>query len=110
MTLVSALLTLGLVIIVPLALELDGRHWRTGTLVAAVLAALSLGFDQGLATAAMAVPWLGLAAVLTARAAWRWVGSERTIREIPVPASLAYLTVGAAWLLLDRLGVEPVGV
>lgn len=111
MTLISALLTLALVVIVPLALRLH----RDGTLTPAVVgagltAAFSLDYEQGALATALAAPWLLVSAWLAVRSGWRWLRSERALADIARPAALGYLAVGAAWLLFDRAGIEPVGV
>ena len=113
MGLVEALLALGLLVVVPLALPLhpDTPRWPSAVYaVVAVPAVVGLGLSQSLLAAGLAAPWLVLTGVLTAIAGWRWVTGARSLRTLVWPLALGYLTVGAAWLVSDRLDVEPAGV
>lgn len=113
MGLIEALLALALVVVVPLALQLHpgARSYPQPVVVGAgVLAALSLPIGTGSPDALATVPWVLLCGGLAAAAGLRWLTRERTLDTIVWPAALVYLTVGAVWLLLDRLDVEPVGV
>ena len=116
MGLVEALLALGLLVVVPLALPLhpDTPRWpsRVYALVAvpAVPAVAALPLTQSVPAAALAVPWLVLTGALAAVAGWRWVTGPRSLRAVVEPLALGYLAVGAGWLVLDRLGAEPAGV
>ena len=109
--LVEGLLVVGLVAVVPAALQLHpdiGRRWAPAVTGGVVAAALSL---QGrVAPAALAAAWVIVTGLMAAAAGWRWLRRDRALVAITRPVSLAYLAVGAIWLLLHALGVEPVGV
>ena len=113
MGLVDALLALALIVVAPLALQLhpDARGVPPPLLIGAgAVAALSLVSDPGPVPALLALPWVLVCAYLAATAGWRWLTGSRRMEGIVWAAALAYLAVGAVWLLLDRLDVEPVGV
>jgi hypothetical protein len=112
MGLVEALLALGLLVIVPLGLQLHPGVKLAPVLVvpSVVAAALSLDWEPGLTPTLLALPWFVLTAWLAAVASLRWLRSERSVEALPWPAALAYLAVGAGWLVADRLGLEPAGV
>ena len=101
-----------MLVIVPLALgvhPLVSRRWAVGAMAAAVPAAASLVAERSPVAAVLAAPWLLFAGVLAAMAAWRWLRARRLF-DLPAVAALAYLAVGAGWLVLDRADLEPVGV
>ena len=116
MGLVDVLLALGSLIVVPLALPLhpDTPRWPSLIYtVVAIPAVVALALSQSVLAAGLVAPWLVLTGGLAAVAGWRWVtGSRggRSVRTVVEPLALAYLAVGAGWLVLDRLGVEPAGV
>jgi hypothetical protein len=109
--LVEGLLFLGLLVVVVPALEIHpfvDRRWMPPVVGSGVAAALSLQADT--IASVVVVPWVVVTLLLAAFAGWRWLVHERTIEALVWPASLAYLAVGAVWLLLHALGAEPVGV
>lgn len=111
--LVEGILGLGLVFVIWPALGLHPLArpaWSRAAVVAAVLASFSLLDLQPVTRAAAAIPWVLVAAGLAVIAGWHWLRNERTLEAVVWPAALAYLTVGAAWLLLHALRIEPVGV
>ena len=113
MGLTEALLGLGILFLIPAALQLHpdfDKSWSWAVTGTALLAGFSLQ-DVALPNrVAVATPWVVVALVLAAVAGWRWVRHDRSLEAIVWPASLAYLLVGAVWLLLHALRVEPVGV
>lgn len=113
MGLVEALLSLGVIVVVPAGLRLHpdvGTKFTPAIVGAAVAAALSLQYEASRSAVVLAIPWVAVTTFTAARAAWRWLTLRRTAASILWPAAAAYLAVGAVWLLLDRAGVEPVGV
>ncbi len=76
----------------------------------AVPATVALSLPSSVPAALLATPQLLLAGVIAAAAAWRWLRTTRTIPGTVEVASLVCLTVGAGWLVIDRLGAQPVGV
>ena len=112
MGLVEALLALALLVIVPLGLRLHPASddwWPRAAVACAVPAAVALTLQQSLLAGLLAAPWLVLVGWFAALVAWRWL-RDRSLAGVVDVAALAYLTVGAGWLVLDRVGVEPVGV
>src|SRR5688572_31618797 len=119
---VALLLLLAVLVCVPLGLALvatpdrAGRHpWpyrvaRRSQLGAALLVVGSYFLPAGLPAAALATPWLaftGLVALFgLGRLLSRGVGS---VEETCIDAGLLYLPVGGAWLVLSRLGANPLG-
>lgn len=113
MGLTEGLLALGLLFVVPAALQLHPHvelRWTWAVVGTTLLAAFSLQDLTPATRVAFAIPWVVVAGVLAVVSAWRWLRDERSPAAIVWPASLAYLSVGAVWLLLHALRVEPVGV
>jgi hypothetical protein len=115
--LVEALLALALLVLVPTALPLlprwspaVGRGGGPATaLLAGAPAAIALVLPPGAGAALLAVPWLGFAVVLAARAPGAAAGDRRVTQRLARVAAPAFLVVGALWLLADRAAVEPAG-
>lgn len=111
-TLVEAMLLFGIVVVVPLAVPLHpaaGRFHPGMALLAGTPTAPALLLEQGVSAGLLALPWLalcGTAAVLAIR--W-WLSRERTASELVWVAAAVYLAVGGAWLVADRLDLEPAG-
>lgn len=113
MGLVEALLVLGLLLVVPAALGLHplvGRRALPAVVGGAIVASAALAGQPSATTALLTVPWLVVVVALAMLGGRRWLSGSRSLDGIAWPAALAYLAVGAAWLFLDRLGAEPVGV
>lgn len=111
--LTEGLLALGLLFVIPPALQLHPHfdlRWSWAVVGAALLASFSLQDPPRATRAAFAMPWVAVAVVLAAVAGWRWLRQDRSLEAIVWPASLAYLVVGTVWLLLHSLRIEPVGV
>jgi YndJ-like protein len=119
---IARLLLLAVLVIAPLALALAAPPERARHAVlaqrgaiatqpfTAVLVAIAFYQPAGPAAALLAAPWLlptGLAA-LTGLLRLLARGDART-DELCIDAGLIYLPVGAVWLLLNRLGLNPAG-
>lgn len=121
MALSRVLLALGVVVVAPLCLRLLGGRWRTAVGLGS-LAAVGLALPAGPLAAGLGVPWLGLAmasVVADLPRAWRagraagGVGADAFGPLVDAVAPLAarvWWVVGAGWLLLDRLALDPIGV
>jgi len=110
---VEALLGFGVLSVVPVGLSLQRdvrRRWVGWAIPVAILASFSLQSAHPVTAVVVAVPWLVLTVSLAALSGWRWLTGGRPLRDIAWPASLAYLTVGAVWLLAHALRIEPAGV
>jgi hypothetical protein len=86
-------------------------NWAaTQPFVAALLLAISCGLPAGPTATLLAIPW---AAILLLLALAGLTGSWGNGRFSPVAicrgAGLVYASVGAAWLLADRAGLQPLG-
>lgn len=113
MTILDVMLALGVLVVVPSAAQLHeaagARTDRTFGWVAVPAAAGVLAGRSQL-SAALALPWLLLAAVaalVALRQGWR--SRTRPLHALPWVAAAGYLLVGAMWLLADRLDLEPAG-
>ncbi len=113
MTLVEVMLVLVVLVVVPVGLRLHPRpseHLGFGVVAGAgFLASASLLLQRGTLSAFLAAPWVLVAIVSAAVAAWGWWIGPRGLRDAVWPVASAYLVVGAIWLLCDRLDLEPAG-
>lgn len=99
-----ALLAFGPLVLYPLLFELlDWNLPRRLMLLAFVPALASYGLDQGQTAGLLALPWLAFALFL---AAYRLTDALRR-RNFLLLIIKCNLIVGAAWLVLARLGVRP---
>lgn len=120
-SLIEVVLLLGPLVLVPLGLPLtrppagDARGHAlaerlvpTGALLATVAVLLPRGSALG---GVLAGGWLLVALLAATPAAVRWLRSP-TARAEPVAraGALVFLAVGATWLVIDRLGLQPVGL
>ncbi len=120
LTLVDLLLLLAPIVIVPLGLRLVpftgirsqqllrlARMIQPAGAAAAVIAFL---IAPGWTTGAVALGWLVTCAVASIAGLVELI-ERRSVRPLPlVPAAaLAYLSVGAAWLVVARAGLRPLG-
>ena len=106
----------GMLVIVPLGLSViaaDSLLYRTIVLVqpiAALMAAASFLFETGLFAALLSSAWLivtGLVAILgITRIIMRGL---YPLEELSVDAGLLYLPVAGVWLVIYRLGIQPLG-
>jgi YndJ-like protein len=120
--LIEKLLLLAPLVIVPLGLSLavmpgdDGQRalpYRVAVFAqpfAAVLAACSYLLPQGVEAALLASPWLLVTGLIALFGLMRLL-SRRAINaeEICIDAGLIYLSVGGVWLVVSRLGYQPLG-
>jgi hypothetical protein len=96
---IEALLALGLVVIVPMGLRLIGAP----RVFFPVLAAGSFLVPQGPVAAALAVPWMLESGML---ALW---ALKRRPAPLIVTVGLLSIPIGSFWLVVNRLGVQPMG-
>ena len=106
----------GMLVIVPLGLSLvpienERGFYRVAVLaqpVAAVPAIASFFFPAGLVAASLSSAWLILAILIALFGLTRFKSRGLyPIAESSIDAGLLYLTVGAGWLVVYRLGVQP---
>lgn len=114
-SLIDLLLAFGLLFVVPLGVGQARRlgvHITSAPLVAAAaaLGALSLLPEPGVLAGGLAAPWL-VACLLMALSGLGSLAAQRSLspRTLLPVAALAYLAVGAGWLVLSRLGARPLG-
>lgn len=118
---IKSLLAFALVVLAPMALALVkpvGSSWDAVLFrvvaacqpASASLAALSFLLPPGWTPAALCIPWLATAAAAAASAVLG-VGRLKTdfFPETPRLAALAFLSIGAGWLVLSRFGAAPMG-
>ena len=121
MELITKVLLLGILVIVPLGLSLISnfetenapRIYRHALLLqplAATSVVASFFVKPGIVAAIMACGWLVVTAVAGVFGLWRLFRPEfRNANEISISAGLVYLPIGAAWLIMSRLGIQPLG-
>ncbi|MEX2118856.1 MAG: YndJ family transporter [Pirellulales bacterium] len=115
------LLMLAALVYLPLGLRLvplrasgrAGRLLRAAALLqlpAALLLGCAYLLPQGLAAAALTLPWLAVTG-LAALAGISWLARRGPLPpgELCFDAGLVYLAVGGAWAVLDRGGFRPLG-
>jgi len=117
-----ALFLLAPLVLVPLAVALitvsdrqprDLERWRWLLLAQPPAAWLLVGaflVPAGPWAAVLVVPWLcwtGLIGLTGLSHGWRW--RSRSFDELCMYAGMIYLPVGAAWALLSRAGLRPLG-
>lgn len=111
MTVVPALLALGLLVVVPAALPLHPAMPPRGVpaaVAAAVPAAVALLVGRGSTATMLVIPWLVASAAFAALAVRSWVRAPGWA-SLPWLAAGVYLLVGAAWLAFDRADAEVAG-
>lgn len=117
---IRVLLLFAPLVLVPLALDLVLARWgagaatarrlRVGQLATALLLAGSFLLRPGPAAAALALPWLALTAAIAALGLRRLLRrGPRPLAEAVIDLGAAYLAVGGAWTLADRLAYQPLG-
>jgi hypothetical protein len=121
--LIQRILLLGVLVIVPLGLALiDTISDRSSAFLniaaasqpfAALAVIISSFLDPGISAAGLALPWLittsliGLDGLIRLGRLRNAAGSAFT--TLPVLAAMIYLPVGAVWLIMSRLGIQPLG-
>jgi hypothetical protein len=120
--LINKILLLGILVIVPLGLSLvatpdrGGRHafpyqaavfTQPGGAICAVGAIL---LEPGLPAAALASVWLAVTGFVAAFGLWRFLPRGfNPAEEVGIDAGLVYLPIGGLWLVMSRLGIQPLG-
>jgi hypothetical protein len=120
--LIDKILLLGVLVIVPLGLSLvatpdeSGRHvlpYRLALLAqpfGAAAAVASFFLRQGMPAAILAALWLVVTALIALFGLWRLLfRSVLNASELCIGAGLIYLPVGGMWLIMSRLGTQPLG-
>lgn len=122
--LVEAVLLFAVLVLVPLGLPLtrppqhrtERRTERRPVAerlqpAGAALAAAGVLTPRGTVAGLLAGGWLAVTLVALAPAAAAWLRAP-TLRPVPLArtGALAFLVVGAAWLVVDRLGWQPLGL
>lgn len=120
--LIDKILLLGVLVVVPLGLSLvatpgkNARHFLAYRLAviaqpfgaAAVIAAFFL--KQGINAALLAAVWVGVTSLIALYGLWRLTLKELlTPAEVSIDVGLIYLSVGSGWLIMSRLGMQPLG-
>ena len=118
---IARILTLGMLGVVPLVLLVlpsPSKTWDRLLLVAAAAlplcgasAVVSLWLPAGMEAAPYTAPWMGLALLVASLGAARAFseGGLKRVDRMASAISLAYLPVGAGWLVMARMGLEPMG-
>ena len=110
--LIDRLFLLAPLAIVPLGMRLQllPRAVRVAQPVFAALVVVSFLSRTGIAAALLAVPWLLLGATCGVIGLLRLRrGGVRHVDELCLHAALVYWPVGCLWLVISRLGVNPLG-
>jgi len=117
--LIHKIVFFAVLVIVPLGLSLVAP--RDGSLlhklailmqpIAAVLTVASFFLDKGLPAAALSSAWLILTGVVALYGVTRLIsrGSLFPVAELSIDAGLMYLPVAGVWLVVYRLGIQPLG-
>lgn len=115
----EALVLLAALVIVPLGLvpSLERRRAsRPAVLALAVQPAaalcliVALALERGAIAAAFCLPWLGVTALLALAGLSNLIEHRgRSLSALSLDAALLFIPIGAAWLVLSRLGARPLG-
>jgi hypothetical protein len=91
--------------------KLQNRRLRTALWLAAALAGtISFSFPRGGVAAALAVAWLLFCLLILLESVIRFFRSPAwSFVAVTLLISKGYLAVGAIWLVISRLGLEPLG-
>jgi YndJ-like protein len=119
--LINKILLLAVLVIVPLGLFVATRNrteQETLSLRAAAFsqpfgaAAVVISFllQQGIVAAVLASTWLVVAALIAFHGLVRLLEREtRTASELVISGGFVFISVGAGWLIMSRLGAQPLG-
>jgi len=118
--LVHRIVFFGVLVIVPLGLSLVASSEQNSTLYklavvlqpfAAVLTITSFFLDKGVLSATLASSWLILTGLVALYGVTRLIGRGGIfpLPESSIDAGLMYLPVAGVWLVVYRLGVQPLG-
>lgn len=118
----NLLLLLALCVITPLTIPLVPLSKKRGVLggliglalflqpFATLIGAVSLFSQRGVLAAGEAVGWLLFTGLLALIGLFLLIQRyDRRLAEASIAAALIYLPIGGAWLVLDRLGLRPLG-
>lgn len=111
-TLVEAMLLLAILVVVPLAVPLHpaaSQSHPAMALLAGTPTAPALLLDQGVLAALLSAPWLALSGAAVGSVVRWWLWPRRRMVDLVWVAAALYLAVGSAWLVADRLDLEPAG-
>lgn len=111
LVLVPLFVALALVVIVPLGLRLlsPDDDSRTAVLIG-LISASSFLLPAGWTAGALTLPWLLFSALQAAKALlWAAAFGFHGAAGVSAAVAPAFLTFGAGWLSLSRLGVSPMG-
>lgn len=119
---IEVLFLMGPLVVVPLGLELSTRlgHGEESQLLArfagwvhlpaALCVVASFFFPQGAAAAILALPWFCFGGFLGFWGLMSFIrGGFKSLSAICVTMSSSYLSIGCAWLVASRYGLNPMG-
>ena len=113
LTLVDAMLLVAVLCVVPLAVRLvppwSPRH-APAALAAGLPVVPALLLEQGVLAAALCLPWFAATVAGSVLAATWWWRTRPGWAAGAWVVAAAYLAVGAAWVVADRLALAPAGV
>lgn len=119
--LINKILLLGVLVIVPLGLALAARDqteqdsltFRLAAIaqpIGGAAVAVSFLLEQGIAAALLASVWLVVAGLIAFHGLARLLErSARVFEEVSISAGLIFLSIGCGWLVMSRLGLQPLG-
>jgi len=119
--LINKVLLFGVLVIVPLGLSVasrDKQEWNSfllrfiarAQLPFAAMVALSFQFDYGVVAALLTTPWLILTGLMAIYGLVRLLDPpSRAVAEVSVSAGLIFVAIGGFWLIISRLGIQPMG-
>ena len=120
--LINKILLLGILVIVPLGLWLvatpdrNGRHSRAYRLAVlmqpagAMAAVVSFFLEPGPGAALLASGWFVVTTLIAWFGLWRFLPRGFVhAEEVSIDAGLVYLPIGGVWLIMSRLGIQPLG-
>ena len=119
--LINKILLLAVLVIVPLGLAAAERHrseqefltFRLAAFsqpVGALAVLVSFLLKQGMPAAALASIWLIVAGLIALHGFMRLLEPEnRIFAEIVISAGFIFISVGSGWLVMSRLGAQPLG-
>lgn len=120
--LIQRILLLGVLVIVPLGLALISSSLEKGSPIfalaaliqpyAALAVVISAFIEPGLLAAVLTVPWLvvtGLIGLEGLVGLFRARSDALSSANMSIRAGMIYLPVGSLWLVMSRLGIQPLG-
>lgn len=107
LTLVDAVVLLGVFVVMPVCLPEAGE--RAWVLSGAALV-VSFALDEGIAAVLFVTPWLVTAGFVTWRRAWAWWADRTSIDALGAAAAAAFALVAAGSLVPSRAGISVLGL